>query len=231
MVEKRAQKPATKPGATAGAPPASGEGCTVQLDTLWQPGHHEIIGIRYWLSQVFTIDLDGNGVTDNVGFRFVAPGARNLVIRYFAAPGLLAARSVPSLKLSDESAIYRLCFGQREFGPEPAPKAKPKAVQLIKPFEPPDLAKEMRAKKEAEAAAASGAAKRRGLVGAVRRHWKVIVGVALSLLLAGGAMAYVTRERWMRRAGTASDSESEDADDEVEPGRGDEEGDGEDAEK
>ena len=89
--------------------------CTTDLNSLWEKGEHDIRRTTYWLSQVFTIDLDGDRRTDNVGFRLKAANTPELVIRYYAGPGNLAGRSVPTLRLDDEDVISRLCFGQVSF--------------------------------------------------------------------------------------------------------------------
>ncbi len=172
-------------GETAKAPALSpAADCTTGLNSLWEKGEHDIRGTTYWLSQVFTIDLDGDRRTDNVGFRLKAANTPDLVIRYYAGPGHLAGRSVPTLKLDDEDVISRLCFGQVSFD---KPRRKARKTEPPRAFETPDLEKEMMAK--GKPAPAVTQAERGGVV--PDGLWAAIAAVSGLVLAAGGTGAYL----------------------------------------
>ncbi len=210
--------------AKAPAPPPAPE-CAGDLGTLWKQGEHDIRGSTYWLSQVFTIDLDGDGRTDNVGFRLKAANTPDLVIRYFAAPGQPAGRSVPTLRLDDEEVISGLCFARVSFD---TPRPKDREPEPVRAFETPDLAKEMTAKGDTTRRVTQGSAagSERGGTGPAGL-WAGSAAASVLLLAAGGGGAYLTRRRWLpalKRLGKARRKKGE----EGEEGEEDEEEEGED---
>lgn len=201
-------------GETAKAPaPSPAAECTADLKSLWKKGEHDIRGTTYWLSQVFTIDLDGDRRTDNVGFRLKAANTPELVIRYYAGPEQLAARSVPTLKLDDEDVIPRICFGQVSFSAPPTRRRQ--AGETPPPFETPDLKKEMMAK--GKPAPAVTRAERGGVV--PDGLWVAIAAVSGVVLAAAGVGAYLTRRKWLpplKRPGKARRKDGGEEEDEEE---------------
>ncbi len=198
-------------GETAKAPaPSPAADCTTDLKSLWEKGEHDIRGATYWLSQVFTVDLDGDRRTDNVGFRLKAANTPELVIRYYAGPGNLAGRSVPTLRLDDEDVISRLCFGQVSFD---KPRRKDRKMEPPRPFETPDLEKEMMAK--GNPAPAVTQAERSGVVPS--GLWAAIAAVSGLVVAAGGIGVYLTRRKWLpalKQLGKARRKDGEEEDDE-----------------
>ncbi len=176
-------------GETAKAPaPSPAADCTTDLNTLWEKGEHDIRGTTYWLSQLFTIDLDGDRRTDNVGFRLTAANTPELVIRYYAGPGNLAGRSVPTLRLDHEDMISRLCFGQVSF---PTPRRQ--ARETPRGFEIPDLEKEMMSIGK-PAPAVTPAERGGGVLGGL---WAAMAAGSGLVVAAGGAGVYLTRRKWL----------------------------------
>ncbi len=200
--------------AKAPAPPPAAD-CAGDLGALWKKGEHDIRGSRYRLSQVFTIDLDGDGRTDNVGFRLKAAKTPDLVIRYFAAPGQPAGRSVPTLRLDDEEVISGLCFARVSFD-----TPRPKDRETGRAFETPDLAREMMAKGDTARRMKQGlaAGSERGGTGAAGL-WAGIAVASVLLLAAGGAGAHLTRRRWLpalKRLAKARQKKGEEGEEEEE---------------
>lgn len=205
-------------GETVKAPALSpAADCATDLKSLWEKGEHDIRGTTYWLSQVFTIDLDGDRRIDNVGFRLKAADMPELVIRYFAGPGQLAGRSVPTLRLDDEDVISGLCFGQVSFD---KPRRQARKTEPPRAFETPDLAKEMVAK--GKPAPAVTQAKWGGVV--PEGLWTAIAALSGFVLATGGIGAYLTRRKWVpalkrrgkarRKDGGEEEDEEEEADEE-----------------
>ncbi len=164
--------------------------CTIDLNSLWEKGEHHIRGTTYWLAQVFTIDLDGDRRTDNVGFRLKVANTPDLVIRYYAGPGQLAGRSVPTLRLDDEDVISSLCFAQVSFD---KPRRKARKPEPPRAFETPDLEKEMMAK--GKPAPAGTQAERGGVV--PNGLWAAFAAVSGLIVAAGGIGVYLTRRKWL----------------------------------
>lgn len=108
--------------------------CDRDLVSFWSPGEHEIEGQKFWLSGVFTIDLDSDGRVDDVGFKIKAEGKIGNILNYFpTTEGRLAGKTVDSLKLDDDRDIHRLCPGNITFerpGVAPGSKKKRKASQV-----------------------------------------------------------------------------------------------------
>ncbi len=192
---------------------SSAADCSGELAALWKQQEHDVLGSRYWLAQIFTIDLDGDGRTDNVGFRLKAADSPDLVIRYFADEGHLAARSVPTLRLDDEDVISGLCFGQASFN-KPKPKG-PKKELLPRAFETPDLEKELMAKENPAPAVTQ--AERGGVI--PNGLWAAIVAVFGLVVAAGGTGIYLSRRIWLpalKRLGKARRKDGGEEEDEEE---------------
>jgi hypothetical protein len=219
-----AQSPPTAPKPEAEETPAdtgkmtAGSGCTKRLDEFWSWGEHIIEGFHYQLVGVFTVDLNGDRTTDNIGFKLTSTTMPDMVIRYFGAPGFVSARSIPSLRLPDDGVIAQLCFGQVALQ---EPKSKPKAKkQPRKLFEPVDLAKEMKAKQEQSEQSGSATV---GSSKATLFRWLAYAGIGLFLILAGGTVTYILlRRRRGGGSGEDDDDEERDGNDAVEDEVGDE---------
>ena len=139
------QAPLPKPAQPLGSEVKSTESCSLQLKEYWRGTTLEINGSVYWLISVYTIDLNKDLVTDNVGFRLISSKRKELIIRYFDSRGGLAAKSIPELRLEDETVIPKFCFGQLNF----EANLEPVDIGEKKMFEVPDLAKEAEDRKRA----------------------------------------------------------------------------------
>ncbi len=95
--------------------PPSARDCT-PLDKIWNARRYPYAGVLYALSRVFTIDSNGDGQTDNIGFVLSASAQPDVIFRYFDEPGRAAIDLFPSLMLKDSRSIAEICFGQ--FTPE-----------------------------------------------------------------------------------------------------------------
>jgi len=108
--------------------------CDRDLTNFWSPGEHEIEGQKFWLSGVFTVDLDSDGRVDDVGFKIKSEGKIGNILNYFpTTEGRLAGKTVASLKLADDRDVYRLCPGNITFerpGVAPSSKKKRPASQV-----------------------------------------------------------------------------------------------------
>jgi hypothetical protein len=96
-------------------PPVRKGRCDRAITDFWGPGKIDVKGSPYWLSGAFTIDLDGDGRVDNVGFKLKISGRVGNVIRYFEAPGRLSGQTIPDLKIANDDDISRLCPGDVTF--------------------------------------------------------------------------------------------------------------------
>ena len=114
--------------------------CSVRLEHLWGKGEHNIKGTSFRLTGVYTLDLDNDGLVDNVALKLKSRGRIDNVIRYFSLPGRLSGQSVDSLKLDDDSLIFRLCAGRVNFErpEEPEPEAKEVKKEKKKKKKEPD---------------------------------------------------------------------------------------------
>ncbi len=108
--------------------------CDRTLESFWSPGEHIIEGRKFWLSGVFTIDLNSDGRVDDVGFKIKAEGRIGNILNYFpASEGRLSGKTVDSLKLEDDRDINRLCPGNITFerpGVAPGSKKERPASQV-----------------------------------------------------------------------------------------------------
>ncbi len=90
--------------------------CKWKLKNFWQGGAVDIKGTDYWLSGVFSIDLDGDGGVDNIGFKLQTRGKVGNVIRYFPiAAGQLSGQAIPDLALKDDNDVFKMCAGNLTF--------------------------------------------------------------------------------------------------------------------
>jgi len=165
------------------------------LSDVWSPGFHKVSGRPYWLDRAFTLDDDANGVIDNIGFILKADDKPDLYIYYFPSPGRQSVITAPTLRLTDDRGIQRICFGQEEFKkPKEKVKTKPKA------FKTPDLAAELAAKQVKPKPQAAGSER---VVAQVQEKavWDgpglffVILGGAGVLLIIGGGVGYSLAKR------------------------------------
>ena len=156
------------PVAAKEAPPKGAE-CDRDVAEYWKPGVYDIGGTRRALLRVFTVDRDGDGRTENVGFLFRAPGVPDVLMHYFDFPERPSAQAIPALRLADERTIGRLCFGQASFegtADTPIPAAPP----------PPPL---------------PNGAKEFGATGV----WVAIGLAALILILAGALIGFILAKK------------------------------------
>ncbi len=90
--------------------------CDRDLASFWSPGEHEIEGQKFWLSGVFTVDLDSDGRVDDVGFKIKSEGKIGNILNYFpSTEGRHSGKTIDSLKLDDDRDIHRLCPGNITF--------------------------------------------------------------------------------------------------------------------
>ena len=192
------------------APVPTGKLCDKSLSEFWKQGQHSIEGTAYWLSQVYTIDRNGDGITEDVGFRLQAKEKPDLLISYLADGNQISARSLPRLALPDETVIQRLCFGQLIFAELSNKQSMP--VEKKKAFEIPDLSREMKVKtgeisEEPETAAKGEAEKTVGTT--------VWIGIAAGLFIlfaAGGLIAFLTRRKWLPKLKKSAEDDDDDDD-------------------
>ena len=192
------------------APVPTGKLCDKFLSEFWKQGNHLIEGTAYWLSQVYTIDRNGDGITENVGFRLQAKGKPDLLISYLADGNQISARSLPRLALPDETLIQRLCFGQLIFAELSKKQLVP--VDKKKAFKIPDLAREMKIKtgeisEEPETAAKGEAEKTIGIT-----IWISIAAGLFVLFAAGGLIAFLTRRKWLPKLKKSAEDDDDDND-------------------
>ncbi len=117
------------------------ERCSRRVAEVWEGGYHTIADSRYWLEQVFTVDSDRDGMTDNIGFTLVTMKDDQAVraIAYYRGGEGLQAESVAGLALPTGVRMGDICFGRAAFAaPVEDPKVKP-----FKAFEVPDLREQL----------------------------------------------------------------------------------------
>ena len=127
-------------------PPSPGTGqCDLKVGTLWPGGRHKIEDVPYWLEHVHAIDRDGDGITDNVGFKFVSMDETETVRQhsYFSPTRDLAVQALSDLALPSPSVVGRICFGEASFPMPARATAKPETAESLSIR--PDLAAEQRA--------------------------------------------------------------------------------------
>jgi len=89
--------------------------CEYKITDFWEMEQHQIKHITYWLTRVFTIDYNGDGATENIGFHLEAPDHKDIRLTYFGKGEEIEGRDVVSLRIDDESVIPEICFGQVTF--------------------------------------------------------------------------------------------------------------------
>lgn len=122
------------PGTRARFATNGGTKCDLHLGDLWKPVRVQLTGGTYWLDRVFTIDLDGNGQVDNMGFLFKhEKGGEDLSMQYFGVSGEVGVSELPGLGLTDDRMLERLCFGSLRLdhpsGHFQVPAEQPKAPE------------------------------------------------------------------------------------------------------
>lgn len=183
--------------------------CDRQLARFWEQGTYEIRGQHLWLERVYTLDLDGDGWTDDVGFRFKSGDEEFLVLRYFGTPDTLAAREVEFLKLADDGVVPRLCFDQLSFVVPTGGSEKPQIV-----IDVPNLAEELARKtsgggggdteEEMEEKAETASSGGWGWFG---------FGAGLAVVIGAGIGGFLTRHRWLPSKRDDDDDDDDDYDD------------------
>jgi hypothetical protein len=151
--------------------------CDKKLGEFWQAKEVSVGGADYWLWQVFTIDTNIDGRTDDVGFILKAEGQTDLVVRYIRTIGANSGRTVPALRLDDETDIPRLCFGQVTFERPDPPIDKPFTA-----FKVPDLSIE----KGAEETSLE-------LPETPEDWWPEALGASIFLIIGFGSAGFLTR--------------------------------------
>ncbi len=183
--------------------PMRNRGC-VSLTEHW---HSEILSVGgnwYALARAFSIDQDGDGVTDNVGFVLVSEDASELIIRYKAERGQFSGRSLAGLRLDDESVFPSLCFEMATFD---LPRTD--TVQPI--FEVPDLAAEARVRAEEQQANAeekrppTPSVPKTGGAAVSPLELGIVAGVAGGAALIGLVILIVVRRRSKNRPAADED--------------------------
>ena len=171
------------------------EPCNRQLKNFWRQTAISIHGVRYYLSQAFTIDQDNNGVTDNLGFTLKARGKPDMVIRYFASPGQISGRDLPGIGIGNDQPVSRFCFGRADFG-DPPKDITPTADDGGS-FKLPDLAKQMKRKEAGlpldEPKPAPGQEKKKPLG---LKFWIVSVASVLLFIVVIAIIVIVTKPKW-----------------------------------
>jgi hypothetical protein len=186
--------------------------CDKHPRDFWTAMTLEIDGAEYWLAKVFTLDLDGDGHADNIGFRLRSHEGQDRTLRYRTRGKKLSASDFPKLRLPDEQLISRMCPSSVSFR-EPIEEAlqvaeESKEEKDQKGFSVPDLAKQSR-----RVGAPTEAVKR-----PEGKTWKTPVwlwiggGVAIALLVLGGVVVVLLMGR--RKATDDDDDDDEDYDDE-----------------
>jgi hypothetical protein len=151
--------------------------CDKKLGEFWQAKDVSVRGTDFWLWRVFTIDTNIDGRTDDVGFILKAEGQKDLVVRYIKTIGAISGRTVPALRLDDETDIPRLCFGQVTFERPVPPIDKPFIA-----FKVPDLS----SKKGAGESSPE-------LPETPEDWWPEALGASIFLIIGFGSAGFLTR--------------------------------------
>jgi hypothetical protein len=72
--------------------------CEIQLGDVWREGKYDVGKSAYYLGQVFTIDNNHDGITDNVGFVFQRTGKKDLNAFHKPSPGNMNIAGIVDLK-------------------------------------------------------------------------------------------------------------------------------------
>lgn len=221
ITKPKITKPKTAKASAPVPPPAveparaAAEPCNQQLKNFWRQTAVSVRGQTYYLSQVFAIDQDNNGVTDNLGFNLKARGKPDMTIRYFASPGQISGRDLPGIGIDNDQLIARFCFGRVDFGAPPEDIATTSAAE--ESFKLPDLAKQMKRKKaglpldEPKPAPVEEKKKSFGL-----KFWIITVASSLLFIIVIAIIVIVTKPKWehlLKHEG-GDDEDDEDGEDE-----------------
>ncbi len=195
--------------------------CNQRVKNFWRKTAVSVQGKTYYLSQVFTIDQDNDGVTDNLGFTLKARGKPDIVIRYFASPGQISGRDLPGIGIDNDQLVARFCFGRADFGDPPeditASSSADGGDGGGESFELPNLAKQMERKKaglpldEPEPAPDQEKKKPLGL-----KFWIVTVASSFMFIVVIAIIVIVTKPKWEHLLKHAGDDEDEDEDEDDE---------------
>ena len=200
IIPKIARPGTAKAGALIPPPPEparppAAEPCNQRLKNFWRQTAISVKGVSYYLSQVFTIDQDDDGVTDNLGFTLKARGKPDMVIRYFASPGQISGRDLPGIGIDNDQLVARFCFGRVDFGDPPEEIAA--AADEGESFKLPDLAKQMKRQKaglpldEPEPALEQEKKKPLGL-----KFWIITVASSFLFIVVVAIVVIVTKPKW-----------------------------------
>ncbi len=122
------------PGKTPFARPAGKRpDCSYEVTDMWEMGTHSVDNFSYWLTRVFTIDFDGDGATDDVGFLLMSPDHEDIELTYFGGEETRSARDIPGLVIDDESVIKKICFSNKVFADKPPDTTSIKVFGLDQP--------------------------------------------------------------------------------------------------
>ncbi len=184
--------PAGTSAKAAGATVVAAGSCGRDLREFWKPGEFLVNGASHWLVRVFTIDLDGDGQVDNLGFRLRPREGPDLLLRHFEPPGTRGLAALPGLEPPAGVKVSEFCFGRVEFPvPEEIPEDTAKALGM------PDLAAEARARMEGGEKAGEVGGREDKAVSKVSGtgFWAGIAGGTPVLLAVGFAGLYMNRRR------------------------------------
>lgn len=193
--------------------------CDRDLVNFWEPGEIVIEGQKFWLSGVFTIDLDGDGRIDDVGFKIKAEGRIGNILNYFpATEGRLSGKTVESLKLEDDSEIHRLCAGNLTFEREDVAKlAKRKRKLAVNQVRTQDINSGNKTATPEQKASEEELQKEQLPQKKTSKVFLIVAGIAMIMLLAGGiglAMALRNISRPGKDEYEDDDDDDDDYDDE-----------------
>jgi hypothetical protein len=188
--------------------------CDRDLVSFWSPGEHIIEGQKFWLSGVFTIDLDSDGRVDDVGFKIKAEGKIGNILNYFpTTEGRHSGKTVDSLKLEDDRDIHRLCPGnitfERADAADIVKQKKKRAVNQVKALPAQNVKKTEEPVPEEAVEPEPPKKKASNLV-------LIVAAIAMVMLLAGGIGLAMALRNIARSKKDEYEDDDEDYDDEDE---------------
>lgn len=126
---------------------SSPKACDRKVSTLWKPTWVRFQARDYWLERVYTIDFNGDGRTDNIGFRFQpsTDGEKPVKLAYFATGGEVGAADLPELRIEDDRAMERICFGNLRLE-KPVGRSLAAITKMPAPRITPDLERQATSK-------------------------------------------------------------------------------------
>ena len=89
--------------------------CDLKIEEIWSAGYHRFNDIDYLLSEIFTIDGNGDGITDNLEFTLEAHDRSRLTVRKFQPGGLRKVSELPSLDLISDDDVVMVCRDRVSF--------------------------------------------------------------------------------------------------------------------